>query len=55
MPSKWNNPDGSRMKCRRGCGSDVLTQGLCRKCYNYLYYRSITPGRKRNSRRDLGS
>lgn len=55
MASRWNNPDGTRMKCRRpDCEEDVVTQGMCRKCYNHMYYRSISNPARRNQKRDLG-
>lgn len=54
MATRWTNPDGSRMKCLRGCGEDVVTQGMCRKCYNHLYYMSVSNPSRRNKKRDLG-
>lgn len=57
MATRWNNPDGTRMKCRRpDCEEDVVTQGMCRKCYNHMYYRSVSNPSRRNQKRefDLG-
>lgn len=54
MPKKWTNPDGSRMTCQRpDCEDEILTQGMCKTCYNHMYYVSVTVGRKRNVKRNF--
>lgn len=51
---KWVNPDGTRATCRRGdCENDVKTQGLCKKCYNHLYYMSVSKPSRRNQKRNF--
>lgn len=56
MPSKWINPDGTRMTCRvDACETDVLTQGMCKYHYNHFYYMATDgAGRRRNRKIDLG-
>lgn len=55
MPSKWTNPDGTRMTCRvDDCETDVLTQGMCKYHYNHFYYMATDgAGRRRNRKIDL--
>lgn len=46
MVSKWNNPDGSRMKCKiDDCEIDVECKGLCKKHAALSRYYGFETGR----------